>query len=280
MRGGGQKCLPLRYVSSPYSDGVLIHSTLVRRNAEAMTKLKFTSVRLTAFTFTALFTVLVQVPANGQPAERFEISALKAVRPTLTRFVAACDKGEISAAKTAYEDFETGWKGIQVYVIMRDRNVFQSEGNLQVKIVTALKASQPNMAALAVDAKALASQYDTFIAAAAKLPPLNPLFDDVARLRIARAQMRAVDIAIRANDFSRARTELAIFSGKIGGIKPILVQRSPETWDAFTKEFPPLQMEIASANPNVSKCLAHIRAIMSKYTRALTVLTRDAAQPV
>jgi hypothetical protein len=245
-----------------------------------MTKLKFPSVRLTAFTLAALFTAILQGPVNGQTPERFEISALKAVRPSLARLVAACAKGEISAAKEAYADFETGWKGIQVYVIMRDRNVFQSEGNLEIKMTTALRASQPNMATLTVDAKALAALYDTFVAATAKLPPLNPLFDDVARLRIARAQMRAVDIALRGNDFSKARRELVIFNGKIGGIKPILVQRSPETWDAFTKEFPLLQMEIASANPNVKKCLEHIRAIMSKYTRALTVLTRDAAQPV
>jgi hypothetical protein len=245
-----------------------------------MTKLKFPSFRLTAFALAALFIALLQVPANGQPAERFEISALKAVRPSLASLVAACDKGEVRAAKGAYEDFETGWKGIQVYVIMRDRNVFQAEGNLEGKIATALNGSQPNMATVAVDAKALAARYDAFIVAIAKLPPLNPLFDDVARLRIARAEMRAVDIALRANDLPKARREFAIFNGKVGGIKPILVQRSPETWNAFTKEYPLLQMEIASVNPNVNKCFEHIRAIMSKYTRALTVLTRDAAQPV
>ncbi len=245
-----------------------------------MTKQKFPPVRLTALAIVAIFTALLQAPANGQNAERFEISALKAVRPSLARLVIACDKGEISAAKDAYEDFETGWKGIQVYVIMRDRNLFQLEGNLDVKIATALKAGKPNMAMLASDAKALASRYDAFVTTASKLQPLNPLFDDVARLRIARAEMREVDLALRANDFVKARRGLAIFSGKISGIKPILVQRSPETWDAFTKEFPLLQGEVASANPDVKKCLEHIRAIMSKYSRTLTALTRDAAQSV
>jgi hypothetical protein len=52
-------------------------------------------------------------PAGG---ERFEVTSIKAVRPTLARTVDALKKSDTAAAAEAFEAYDTGWNGIEVYI--------------------------------------------------------------------------------------------------------------------------------------------------------------------
>jgi hypothetical protein len=46
-------------------------------------------------------------PAAGKTTERFEVTSIKAVRPTLVRTVAALQKQDAKAAKAAFDERET-----------------------------------------------------------------------------------------------------------------------------------------------------------------------------
>jgi hypothetical protein len=215
--------------------------------------------------------------ANAQGGDRFEISALKAVRPSLARTVAALQSGDIAAAKSALEDYDTGRRGIEVYLNARDKNLYRDlESDLRVKIGTGLKSPKPDLAVLTADARKMLAKYDEFIAVAAKAPPLNPLYDDVARLRIFRAILREVDIAIRAHDFAKARVELMAFSEKLDSVKGILKVRSPEALDAVTNGIAQLRTELKSPKPDAPKMMGYIRGITSKYNVVLAQVTGEA----
>ena len=122
--------------------------------------------------------------------------------------VSALQKGNVKEAKAALEDYETGWKGIEVYVITRDVKLHQIETNYRIKITAGLNSPKPDFPVVAADAQGLLGKYDAFVATLATAPPLNPLFDDVARLRMFRASVRVVDIALHAGDFVKARAGL------------------------------------------------------------------------
>jgi hypothetical protein len=217
------------------------------------------------------------VQAEAQGGDRFEISALKAVRPSLARTVAALQSGDIAAAKSALEDYDTGRRGVEVYLNARDKNLYRDlEADLRVKIGTGLKAPKPDMAKLTADARRMLAKYDEFIAAATKAPPLNPLYDDVARLRIFRATLREVDIAIRAHDFAKTRTELTAFSEKFDSVKGILKARSPEALDAVTTGIAQLRTELKAPKPDAAKMMGFIRGITSKYNVVLVQVTGEA----
>jgi len=47
-------------------------------------------------------------------------------------------------------------------------------------------------------------KYDEAIDMVAKAAPLNPLYDDIARLRIVRAHLREVVPALKAGNFDKA----------------------------------------------------------------------------
>ena len=48
--------------------------------------------------------------------ERFEISSIKAVRPTLVTTIAALEQRDLSKAKAAFEAYDSAWNGIEFYV--------------------------------------------------------------------------------------------------------------------------------------------------------------------
>src|ERR1044071_4325366 len=94
-------------------------------------------------------------------AERFEVTSIKAVRPTLVDTIAALKAGDVARAKSAFEAYDSAWNGIEVYVNVRSKAMYQSlEHEYQARIAKALEAPNPNIAALLADAQAMLAKFD------------------------------------------------------------------------------------------------------------------------
>ena len=52
--------------------------------------------------------------ARAAPAERFEVTSLKAVRPTLVNTLDAVQKRDAAAARDAFGAYDSAWNGIEV----------------------------------------------------------------------------------------------------------------------------------------------------------------------
>src|SRR6185503_5268806 len=97
--------------------------------------------------------------------------------------IAALEKKNIQAAKDAFEAYDIGWNGIEVYVNFRHPDMYKDlEGGFQNRITAALNGANPDPAAILADAKAMLAKFDEEVAAIEKAPPISRLFDDVARL--------------------------------------------------------------------------------------------------
>src|SRR4249919_3768775 len=98
-------------------------------------------------------------PATAQ--EPFEVSSVKAVRPHLVNTVTAIQQRDVTKARAAFEAYDSAWNGIEVYINVRNRDVYQAlELNLQAKITKVLEGANPDMAALLADAQAMLAKYD------------------------------------------------------------------------------------------------------------------------
>src|SRR4051794_10569279 len=121
---------------------------------------------------------VMALPKAGYAADRFEVTSIKAVRPTLVKTIAALEKRDGKAAKAAFDDYDSGWNGVEVYINTRSTDMYNElEKNYQVKIGDGLKAPGPDFAKLTVDAKAMLAKYDEMIAMVEKAAPLNRLYD-------------------------------------------------------------------------------------------------------
>src|SRR5215468_12173719 len=119
-----------------------------------------------------LFTALAMLGQASQagaveaakPGERFEITSIKAVRPTLVDTIAALQRRDIAGAKVAFQAYDSLWNGIEMYINTRSRPMYEAlEIVLQAKITKALDAPNADAAAILTDAQALLAKYDEAI---------------------------------------------------------------------------------------------------------------------
>ena len=63
-------------------------------------------------------------PARAAPGERFEVTSLKAVRPTLVNTLSALQKRDRGGARDAFEAYDSAWNGIEFYINTRSRPMY------------------------------------------------------------------------------------------------------------------------------------------------------------
>ena len=98
--------------------------------------------------FGLLTTLVVAAPAIigfSDPAaaadERFEVSSIKAVKPTLQATLDAVQKGDIKKAKELFDDYDSAWNGVEVYINTRSKPMYDKiELDLQDRITKAMDA--------------------------------------------------------------------------------------------------------------------------------------------
>jgi tetratricopeptide (TPR) repeat protein len=210
--------------------------------------------------------------------ERFEISAVKAVRPFLIDTLTALQQGNLQRAKEAFEAYDSAWNGIEVYINTRSRGLYQAlELELQAKIAKALDAPSSNMASLISDVRAMIAKYDEAIDVVEKAPPLNPLYDEVARLRIVRAYLREVNSALRAGNIAKARTSFENFNDKWFDIEDFVRAQSLDAYVAIERGMLVIEDALLMADkPDAAQVMGLVTAVMTPYNAIVAEVQRQA----
>jgi hypothetical protein len=215
--------------------------------------------------------------AQRGAADRFEVASIKAVRPTLVNAVAALRKGDVAGAKVAMADFDSGWNGVEVYISTRDMDMYNElERVLQAKVTEAVNKPDANAAAILPDAQAMLAKYDEMIANEEKAAPLNPLYDDVARLRIVRAHLREVNPALKAGDMAKARKSFDAFNDQWDSIENLIKERSIEAYTQIEGNMIQIERALGASQPDNDAVTTLVSGIMDKYNPALAAITQEA----
>mgnify|MGYP003704466829 CR=1 FL=1 len=105
-------------------------------------------------------------PSSAFAADRYEVTAIKGVRPTLVRTADALAKGDVTAAREAFADYDSAWNGVEVYINTRSRDMYAAlETQMQAKLTEGLNAVMPNLPDLVAQAKALEGRLTTMFGA-------------------------------------------------------------------------------------------------------------------
>jgi tetratricopeptide (TPR) repeat protein len=239
-------------------------------------------IRLVGF---SLLTALALLGQAGQasaveaakPGERFELTSVKAVRPTLVDTIAALQRRDIAGAKAAFEAYDSLWNGIETYINTRSKDMYDGlEHVLQARIEKALNAPNPDLSALLADAQAMLAKYDEAIDMVAKGAPLNPRYDDIARLRIVRAHLREVVPALKAGNFDKARKSFAAFDATWDSIEDMIKARSADDYVAIEKGMIEIEKALMPEKPDVAAATALVNDVMAKYNVTVTELIKEA----
>jgi hypothetical protein len=215
--------------------------------------------------------------ATATPSERFEITSIKAVRPTLVDTIAALQARDVARAKAAFEAYNSAWNGVEVYVLERSRPMYQLlEHEFEARIAKALEQPNPDIAVVLPDVQAMLAKFDEAVTMFAAQPPLNPLFDDVARLRIVRAHLREVPPALKAGNFAKARKSFQAFDDTWDSIEDLIKARSADAYVAIEKGMIDIEKALEPTPPDVAKVTALVNEVMRLYNAALAEVVKDA----
>jgi hypothetical protein len=225
--------------------------------------------------------VMLALSAIPSPApaadERFEVTSIKAVRPPLADTVAALEQRNVAAARAAFEAYDSAWNGIEVYISTRSKEMYDViEHTYQAKITKALEAAEPDTAATLADAKTMLAKFDEAIGLVSKAPPLNPLYDDVARLRIVRAHLREVVPALKAGNVAKARKSYEEFDDNWDSIEDLVKARSEDNYVAVEKGMIEIEQALMPDKPDVAMVSALVNEVMAKYNASLAEVMKEA----
>jgi tetratricopeptide (TPR) repeat protein len=231
------------------------------------------------FTTLAIGTVAI-VGFAGQAAaadERFEVSSIKAVRPTLVDTAAALQQGNIAKAKEAFDTYDSAWNGIEVYIDTRSKPMYDKiELDLQARINKELDQPMPDLAKLRADIQEMIGKFDEAIALVSNAAPLNPLFDDVARLRIERSHLREVNPALKAGDIAKARKSYEAFDANWDSIEDLIKARSADAYVAIEKGMIQIEQALMADKPDVAQVTALVTGVNTQYNAALAMVVKEA----
>jgi hypothetical protein len=210
-------------------------------------------------------------------ADRFEVTSIKAVRPTLVDTVDALQKNSLKAAKDAFAAFDSAWNGIEVYINTRSMEMYDTlERQMQAKLTAGLNGANPNVPDLLAQANAMLAKFDEAIAMVEHGDPLNPLYDDVARLRIVRAHLREVNPAVKAANLDKARRSFDKFYAEWDNIEDLVKVRSRDAYDTIEQQSDRAAEALKQPMPDVERVTSLVSGIMDEYNKIVTQVTREA----
>jgi len=233
----------------------------------------------------AVVTGIVWLPVSGYGgqaragggAARFEVTSLRAVRPTIQKLIADLQKKDQAAAKDDIEAFDAAWIGVEVYVNTRNMDMYNDiEHNWEAKLTKELSAPGADLAASLSDAQALLKSYDAMLDSVAKAAPLNAKFDDVARLRIERSHLRDVQNRLKEGKVADARKAWTAFDDNWDNIEDLVKARSRDAYDSIEKNMVTLEKQLMPAKPDVDMVGTTIMAINTDYNAIVQQITKEA----
>src|SRR6202140_1741297 len=200
-----------------------------------------------------LFTVLAIAGFSGQApaADSFEVPSKRAVKPTLLATADAVKKGDVAKAKEAFDDYDSAWNGIEAYINTRSKPMYDKiELDLQDRLTKALNAPQPDLPKISADLQEMIGKYDEAIAMISGGAPLNPLYDDIARLRMERSHLREVTPALKAGNIAKARKSYEAFDNGWDPIEDLIKARSEDAYVAIEKGMIQIEQALMPEKPD------------------------------
>jgi len=231
---------------------------------------------------------LAQAAATSQPAptvkpatatgEQKEVTLIKAVRPNLTNTIDALQKGDIAGAKKAFAAYDAAWNGVEVYVNFRSPQLYADlETDLQAKIQTLLDAPQPNAAAIVPVVQAELAKWDEAITLVSTGPPISPLFDDVAALRMLRADtIRAAAPLLKAGDAATAKPMLTAFINRWPDVEDLIHERSTDAYAEIEGAMAKVNTAVQQAKPDARELGPLVNVLTDRYNYGLSLVNAAA----
>lgn len=216
--------------------------------------------------------------APAAPGLSKELRVLNAVRPNLVQLVDAAQKGDFVTAQKALKAYNTAWNGVEVYVSYRAPDMYtEVEAVREAKVTELLGATPPNQADVLAAAQSVLAEYDLILAKVSAGAPISPLFDDVADLRILRANtLRDATPALKAGDAAAARSLLQSFITKWADVEDMVHERSDAAYSDIEAAMAKVNTAIQKPSPAAAELTPLVATLSDRFNYAVSLVNAAA----
>ncbi|TPW11167.1 MAG: hypothetical protein FD127_3377 [Acidimicrobiaceae bacterium] len=219
-------------------------------------------------------------PATATPAtptDSLEADLVAVARPKIDALTGALAAGDLEAARDALEAYDAAWNGIEVYVNVRSLSMYlKLEADLEVAIEEGLAEDAPNFTDLQALSEELAARYDEAIALSVQGPRLSPLFDDVAALRIVRADLRITGSALKDGNIAKAAEYFARFAEGFEDAYPLFKVRDAAAAEDAERAVDAAVAAFSESTTTADELAPLTAEVLSMYNYGLSLWTTAA----
>jgi hypothetical protein len=208
---------------------------------------------------------------------RTEATLVARPRGRLEETLSALQQGDLTAARAAFAAYDQEWNGIEVYVNFRSRELYgEIESDYEADIERALEQPAPDLGQLIAQLQAMLAKYDEAIVLSDTGPPISPVFDDVARIRIARAPLRTVPDALKAADVARARALFGEFQARWPEVRPLFDQRSADTSREVDAALGDVDRALMAPSTDPTEAAGRVNYLLDRFNFGLNLVNAAA----
>jgi hypothetical protein len=151
------------------------------------------------------------------------------------------------------------------------------ELEFQPRITRAMEKPNPDMAEVLTDVQAMLVKFDEAVSTFANAVPLNPLYDDIARLRIVRAYLRGVTPALKTGNLTKARKSFEAFEDGWFNIEDFVRAQSLDAYVAIETGMVQIDQALLTPDqPDVTAVTGLVAGVMNQYNAVVTEVQKQA----
>ena len=213
-----------------------------------------------------------------------EIQNLNSVRPLLVNTIAALNKGDVAGAIDFFDhanpnDYNTVWHGMETYVNFRAPLLYgELETVHQAKLTALMSDPKAKTSDMVKEAGIMLALWDAIVAQDKLSPPISPAFDDLAQIRLVKAQtLTIVTSALKANDTAKAKQLYTQFSNRWPEVEDFIKERSPsEVYPSIEGAMATTLTAYQKTTPDVAEMTALTADLLAKYNKGQALVNAAA----
>ncbi len=201
-----------------------------------------------------------------------EVSDLKTVRPSLVDTLAALQAGDVAKARNRFDnfnpdDYNTIWHGMEVYVNFRSPAIYHDlEAVHQAQLTKLMNDPQAKVSDMVVEAQTMLAEWDAIMALDQAGPALSPLFNDLANIRLVKAQTLTIITAkLKAGDVATSKALYTQFANKWADIEDSIHERSASAYSAIEDDMSKVNTAFQKPTPDVKDLTPLVATLLTSF---------------
>lgn len=201
-----------------------------------------------------------------------EVTNLNKVRPSLVSTLDALKAGDVAKARDAFDhlnpnDYNTVWHGMETYLSYRAPALYaELETVHQAKLTALLNDPKAKASDMIGEAQIMLALWDGMMVLVQTSPAITPLFDDLAGIRLLKAQtLTLITADLKVGDVASAKALYTEFMGKWADIEDLFQQRSPSDYAEIEAAMAKVNTAFQKSSPDAAELTPLVANLLARY---------------